>query len=63
MACLYSLWNKKDQAFQYLEKAIRNGFLDLDHMDKDPDLDNIRDDSRYKELYQLADQLKKNQDK
>lgn len=59
MACVYAQWKKLDKAFFYLEKAIRKGFLDLDHMEKDADLDNLRDDPRYKQLYKLADQLKR----
>lgn len=57
LACVYSLWKKLDLAFKYLEKSIRAGFRDLDHIDRDADLDNLRDDPRYKVLYKLAHQL------
>jgi tetratricopeptide (TPR) repeat protein len=50
LACAYSLWGKTDEAFVYLKKSIEAGFDDVSHMDKDTDLDPIRDDPRYKAL-------------
>lgn len=54
IACGYSLLSKKDEALDWLEKSIEAGFKDFDHMEKDTDLDNIRDDKRYKNLLEKA---------
>ena len=54
IACGYSLLNKKDDALDWLEKSIEAGFAKFDHMENDTDLDNIRDDKRYKKLLEKA---------
>lgn len=54
MACVYSLKGKTEQALEHLEAAIDAGFQDFDHMSEDPDMDNIREDDRYKKLLQEA---------
>ncbi|MCZ6688433.1 MAG: tetratricopeptide repeat protein [Planctomycetota bacterium] len=50
LACTYSLWGKTDEALRSLGLALENGFRKFRHMEKDEDLDPIRDDERYKEL-------------
>ncbi|MGE0712946.1 MAG: hypothetical protein AB7N76_04085 [Planctomycetota bacterium] len=50
LACTYSRWNKRDEAIEALRKAVACGFDDTKHMAKDQDLDNIRDDPRFKEI-------------
>ncbi len=50
LACSYSNLGKKDQALDALEEAFKLGYWDLEHMEQDPDLDNIKDDPRYHEL-------------
>jgi tetratricopeptide (TPR) repeat protein len=50
LACAYSLMNDVDNAVKHLALSIENGYKDLSHMEKDEDLDNIRSDTRYKEL-------------
>ena len=49
-ACLYSIMGEKEKALDYLEKAFAGGFNNFHHLDKDHDMDNIRDTERYKEL-------------
>jgi len=49
-ACAYSLLNEKDQAVAYLEKAVEAGWANFDAIQKDADLDGIRDTDGYKEL-------------
>lgn len=49
LACLYSLLNKKDEAFEWLEKALKIT-KDRKEIENDPDLDNLRQDPRFKEL-------------
>lgn len=45
MACIYSV-----RACDELRKSVENGFKDWDGMEKDKDLDNIRNSSCYKEI-------------
>jgi len=50
LACSYSLLKMADPGLSALEKAIHLGYCDFAFMDKDPDLEFIRKDPRYKEL-------------
>jgi tetratricopeptide (TPR) repeat protein len=50
LACSYSLLKMPDQSLEALKKAIRLGYRDFRFMKKDPDLDFIRKDPRFKEL-------------
>lgn len=52
LACAYSLKNETDEALNQLEKAIHLGFDDLNQIEGDSDLDNIRKDQRYIDLIQ-----------
>lgn len=49
-ACLYSLMGDVDSSIAYLETSLDKGYKGLHHIQTDNDLDNIRNDSRYKEL-------------
>ena len=44
---------RKEEALDWLEMAIKAGFSKIDHLRKDPDLDSLRNEKRYKKL--LAD--------
>ncbi len=49
LACLYALQNKKDQAFEYLDKLAALDFDQAFHFSPDDkDLDSLRDDPRFK---------------
>jgi len=50
IACICSLNDEADRAIDYLKKAMDAGFEDFDLIDNDSDLDNIRDDSRFRAL-------------
>ena len=50
LACDYALLKKPKLALDTLEKAIRLGFRNFKHIEKDPDLDSIKQDKRYQEL-------------
>jgi predicted esterase len=57
VACMYSLMNKKDAAFKYLDEAIDSGGFagDLvDQIEDDQDFDNIRKDTRYAKALEKA---------
>jgi tetratricopeptide (TPR) repeat protein len=50
IACCHALLGEKEQALQWLEKALAIGFASLDHLRNDDDLKSLRSDSKYKEL-------------
>ncbi|MBI2559937.1 MAG: hypothetical protein HYW14_02240 [Planctomycetes bacterium] len=50
LACSYSLLGNIDAAINILKKAIDLGYKDVEHLERDNDLVNIRADKRYKEL-------------
>jgi tetratricopeptide (TPR) repeat protein len=50
IACEYAKQNKREESIVWLEKAIRKGFSNWDHIKADKDLDSIRSSARYKEL-------------
>jgi adenylate cyclase len=47
MACIYSLAGKIEQALDCFEIAIESGYASLEWIDKDLDLDPIRDQPRF----------------
>ena len=50
-ACIYALCGNKQQALTYLERALKSRkYTDFDHIDKDSDLDNLRNDADFKAL-------------
>lgn len=50
LSCSYSLLNNIEEGLYALEKAIRLGYADFYFMEKDADLENLRKDSRFKDL-------------
>lgn len=50
LCCIYSLQGKKTQALDVFEKCVKMGYSDHQHLLTDTDLDNIRNDPRYKNL-------------
>lgn len=65
-ACLYSLMNERLNALNYLEKAFKSGYRNFAHIEKDSDLDNIRNEARFKALINkykaIANKENKNDD-
>ncbi|MFH1227025.1 MAG: transglutaminase domain-containing protein [Planctomycetota bacterium] len=55
LACTCSLMGDKSEALDYLEKSIQAGWDDYAHIKKDTDLDNIRDEERFKKIMMLTD--------
>lgn len=53
VACSYSLIGEFDDAFNALKKSIELGYDDVQHMNNDPDLRNLRADDRYEEILEL----------
>lgn len=50
LACSLTLTGKKEEAIATLEKAIGLGYSDFDHLRKDSDLKELRNDPRFKLL-------------
>jgi tetratricopeptide (TPR) repeat protein len=50
LACSYSLVGDVDSAISELETAVALGYKDIQHMEKDKDLEKLREDKRYREL-------------
>jgi tetratricopeptide (TPR) repeat protein len=50
LACDYSMLKDADRAIETLERAVRLGYRDFRHMLKDPDMEYLRQDERFKEL-------------
>ncbi len=49
---LYAFYDKKDQAIEWINKALDKGYNDLDYIKLDPALEKLRGDPRFKELLQ-----------
>ena len=50
IACFYSVAGKTDEALEALERSYAAGLADPEWMEQDSDLDNIREEVRYKAL-------------
>lgn len=50
MACSYSLTDQLDLAIEALLRAIELGYTDFKYIFKDPDLNKLRDDKRFKAI-------------
>jgi tetratricopeptide (TPR) repeat protein len=59
IACAYSLMGDKEKALQYLARSIDAGYMDFGHMERDTDLDSIRQEQQYKEIMSAKDELMK----
>ncbi len=56
IACLSAVRGKKQLALKFLREALRLGFRNADHMEKDPDLQTLSDDPEFKRLVETARQ-------
>jgi tetratricopeptide (TPR) repeat protein len=50
LACSHSLLGHIDTAFESLREAVKLGYDDSEHLERDRDLDNLKGDRRYGEL-------------
>lgn len=48
LACSLALAGRKEEALEALRQAIQLGYVDFEHMKKDPDLKTLRDDPRFR---------------
>lgn len=54
LACIYALRGDKNKALEYLEKVVSFGNAVYHSMQKDKEMDSLRDDPRFKELLEKA---------
>ena len=50
IACIYALKGKKRLALRSLEQALKKGYRNYAHLQKDSDLDSIREEPEFHEL-------------
>lgn len=50
LACCRSQGRDADGAIEYLKRAIEKGFCDIHHLRRDPTLDPVRDDARFRAI-------------
>jgi hypothetical protein len=48
--CIHARSGRTDLSLQLLEQALAKGLNDFEHIDRDPDLDHLRQDRRFQEL-------------
>lgn len=52
LSCSLSLLDRIDEALHELEASFKLGYLEFDHVLGDPDLENLREDTRFGRLLQ-----------
>ena len=62
VACTYSEMKQIEKALDALELAVECGYSDVAWMEKDEDLDNLRDEPRYKALVQRLREQKQREE-
>jgi len=58
LACSYSLLNQIDKAYRTVKKAVHCGYNDIKFLESDQDLNNLRQDDRFK---RFLERMKKDQ--
>lgn len=59
LACSYSLLGRAPRAFTAIKKAVRLGFRDLAHIERDVDLKNLRDHAPFREWFRAVSDNRK----
>ena len=47
---LYAFYDEKDQALEWINKALENGYHDMDYIKLDPALEKLRGDTRFEKM-------------
>jgi hypothetical protein len=58
IACCYALAGDKEHALEWLDKAFEMGFRNLEHAQKDTDLQSLHEDARFRKIVALVDASK-----
>ncbi|MCK4546596.1 MAG: sulfatase-like hydrolase/transferase [Candidatus Eisenbacteria sp.] len=51
IACIRSRQNRRAEALDWLERAVEDGFVEFTFMQRDPDLEPLRGDARFRALF------------
>ncbi|MGA9769130.1 MAG: tetratricopeptide repeat protein [Blastocatellia bacterium] len=63
IACAYAMMNRRDEAFEWLDKSVEAGFEVGGYVEGDRDLDNLRTDIRFKRFQNMAQDQHEHKDK
>ncbi|MCX7702786.1 MAG: PDZ domain-containing protein [Planctomycetota bacterium] len=55
-ACAYALKGDREAAAEYLKRSVLAGYVDFRHMERDTDLDSIREHPTYKEIMEKKEE-------
>jgi putative intracellular protease/amidase len=55
VACVHAMKGNKDEAFEWLRRAVDAGFKEADHLRQDEDLASLRDDPRFARMLAFLD--------
>jgi C-terminal processing protease CtpA/Prc len=58
----FALANKTEEAFKYLEMAIQRGYVNVEHIKSDPDLNSLHSDARWQQMIAKAEAKRKEQE-
>lgn len=58
LGCIRAVQGRADEAFKALDEAVERGYLDTEHLARDPDLKGLRRDARFKALTEKASHLR-----
>lgn len=61
IACGYAMMNRRDEAFEWLDKSVDAGFDISAYVNGDQDLNNLRPDSRFKRFKDMAEDKKRHE--
>ena len=50
LACSYSLLKRVDESMEALRKSVELGYMDVNYLQKDPDLTNLRQSQKYRQF-------------
>jgi len=56
-ACVYGRTGQIEPGLEWLATAVEHGWCDAEHMRSDPDMDSLREDSRFEVLTERADSI------
>ena len=57
LACSYSLLKRIDESLQALRRAFELGYIDVQHLQSDPDLIHLRQSSQYRQFLKSCSSL------
>jgi tetratricopeptide (TPR) repeat protein len=63
LACSYSLLNRIDASFRAMQRAIECGYNNFHFLERDKDLENLRDDERFEDFFVQVKNKKRKHDK